>query len=126
MQIDNKGSSLYFALAILAVVFGISLGLSAMLISQIRMTREMGDSVVAFYAADTGIEHALKTIRIDGELGKMEELGEIEVPINGEKATYQVEVSDPGDPEKNCEAENLCIKSVGKYRNVKRAIEIDF
>ncbi len=95
--------------------------MSARLINQIKMAREMGDSVVAFYAADTGIEHVLWEMRIEGELDLE---GVWTIDINGEDATYEVDVTEA--IEEDCEADNFCIKSVGKYREVKRAIEIDF
>ena len=57
---DNKGSSLYFAVAIIAIVLGIVLGTTSILVLQIRTVRNMGNSVVAIYAADTGVERILK------------------------------------------------------------------
>ena len=53
---SQKGISLYFALTIMTIFLAISLGLSTILLSQIKMIRGIGYSVIAFYAGDTGIE----------------------------------------------------------------------
>jgi len=58
-QTTNKGVSLYLALIIMFILIAIALGVSLIIVSQMKMIRGMGDSVVAFHAADTGIERAL-------------------------------------------------------------------
>ena len=84
------------------------------------MTREMGDSVVAFYAADTGIERVLmdRSNPIDAGLD-----GFVKILDNG--ATYELSVKDETHPD--CGADyNYCIQSIGAYKGVKRAIEIKY
>jgi Tfp pilus assembly protein PilX len=56
---SQKGLSLYLAIMIMSILLAIVLGMSAILFHQLKMIGEMGNSVVAFYAADTGIERAL-------------------------------------------------------------------
>jgi len=56
----EKGISLYIAIMILAVLLAISLGLSSILVAQLKMISGMENSVTAFFAADTGIERELK------------------------------------------------------------------
>jgi Tfp pilus assembly protein PilX len=104
----QKGVSLYLALLIMAVILSIGLGVSAILLGQIKVIRGMGDSVVAFYAADTGIERALREGR--GVSGVLE---------NG--ARYEVRFLSPGP---DCPALYYCLKSVGIFRETRRAIEI--
>ena len=58
-SILEKGVSIYLALMIMFISLAIGMGISTILISQIKMIRGMGDSVIAFYAADTGIEQVL-------------------------------------------------------------------
>jgi hypothetical protein len=55
----EKGISLYLAVVIISILLAIVLGLGAILFYQLQMTKEIGNSVVAFYGADTGIERAL-------------------------------------------------------------------
>jgi len=55
----NKGVSLYLAILVMVVLLSIVLGLSTILLIQIRMVGEMEDSVMAFSVADSGIEKVL-------------------------------------------------------------------
>jgi len=55
----QKGISLLFIVLITSFILAIGLGLSALLIQEMKMMSEIGYSVIAFYAADTGIEHGL-------------------------------------------------------------------
>jgi len=56
---------------IMFILIAIGLGISLIIVSQMKMIRGMGDSVVAFYAADTGIEHALYDKRRKGGTGEV-------------------------------------------------------
>jgi len=53
---SQKGISLVFTFFIMVIILAMVLGISIILISEIKMIRGMGNSVVAFYAADSGIE----------------------------------------------------------------------
>ncbi len=55
----QKGVSLYYAVIITSLLLAIVFGLSTILISQIKILKEMTDSTVAFFAADTGMEKIL-------------------------------------------------------------------
>jgi hypothetical protein len=55
----EKGVSLYLTILILVILLAISLGISTILSGQLKMIGGIGKSVVAFYAADTGIEEIL-------------------------------------------------------------------
>lgn len=77
------------------------------------MMRKVGYSVIAFYAADTGIEEVLK----------MTTPGNIpETLLNSAK--YEVSVNASTSPD--CNASNYCIKSTGSYKETRRAIEITY
>lgn len=56
---SEQGVSLYLAVIIMSILLAIVLGMSAILFSQLKMVGETGSSVIAFYAADSGIENAL-------------------------------------------------------------------
>lgn len=55
----QRGVAVYLAIVIMFLLLGIGVGLATILIGQIKIMSGIGDSVVAFYAADTGIERAL-------------------------------------------------------------------
>lgn len=118
---SQKGISLYLTLIVMALLLAMVLGLSAILVRQIEMMRRIGDSVIALSAADSGIERAL----YDGLSPRPYYSGY----LNG--SSYKVKVTQPlggnirGIPrDPNCPASLLCIRSVGKFRDVKRAIEV--
>jgi len=71
----------------------------------------IGNSVVAFYAADHGIE-AVMVMDTPASITETE-------LANG--AVYEVTVIDSSDP--SCSADNYCISSIGSYKNTKRAIQ---
>jgi hypothetical protein len=55
----QKGISLFLTIIILAILLAISLGVSTILFGQIKTIGEIGKSITAFYAADTGTERML-------------------------------------------------------------------
>ena len=109
---SQKGVSLMFAIFILTFVLSIGLGISTILVRQVKITREIGYSVIAFYAADSGIEEVLL----------MAAPTPTSDSVNG--ASYDVQVENGGAG--SCTASNYCIKSIGSYKNTRRAIEIQY
>jgi len=142
---NQKGISLILAVIVLSVILAIVLGLTTILVTQIRIVRGMGNSVVAFYAADTGIEQALKVIA-DGivndhypslslDNGAAYEIGiaccdfsEHPDYCEFDPAVRQCNIidtdSDWPQTDKDCDATRYCIRSVGTYQGVKRAIKV--
>ena len=129
----NKGSAIYFSLVVLTIILGIILGLSSMLISQIRMVRGMEHSVVAFYAADSGIEEALNIIRARLPNQCLAHSGTSSISLNGATSTYQIIVRDGTQaqtrdpsciPHPDCGRPHYCIRSDGNYRGIRRAIKV--
>ena len=113
---NSRGVSLFLAVFIMSVLLAISFGISGILIGQIKTMSEIGYSVVAFYAADSGIENVL----MDRESPSY--IPETTLP-NG--ATYEVFVAE--EDTENCSDDlNYCIKSIGSYQKTKRAIEIQY
>ena len=114
IDIKQQGIAVLFTISILSVILAISLGISTVLVKQIRTITEIGYSAIAFYAADNGIEEVLlMTDPVDI----------LEISLDGtqcEDYCYEVSV------DSNCEAANYCIKSVGTYKGTKRAIEIKY
>jgi len=70
---SQKGISLILTFFIMTIILAIVLGVAAILVSEIKIIRAMGNSVVAFYAADSGIEKTFyfdrKRIPSGGERG---------------------------------------------------------
>ncbi|MBU3942977.1 hypothetical protein KKA24_03275 [Patescibacteria group bacterium] len=107
---NQKGVSLYISIMIMAIILSIVLGVTTILLGQLKVIKGIENSVVAFYAAETGIEQVLMNrvapVNLNGALS------------NG--ATYNVDVSS------GCGAANFCIKSVGNFRNAQRTIQITY
>lgn len=117
----EKGVSLYFSILIVIIVLAIVLGLGTILMTQIKMVGEMGDSVVAFCAADTGIEAVLFEGSDATTSGSYSDTLD-----NG--ATWEAAVVNPGGSEGGVECpastNNFCIYSRGSYNNSQRAIRV--
>lgn len=58
----SEGSALLVALVIMAVLLTLSLGVSELLISALRDSRNLIETTKAWYAAEAGIEHALLSV----------------------------------------------------------------
>jgi len=106
----QKGVSLYLAIMIMSILSAVVLGLISISISGIKIARGLENSVMSFYAANTGIEHSLYNIRKDAGTGVVSD--------TLEETSYGVTVGVDG--------EETTIKSVGNYRGTKRAIEVNY
>ena len=102
----KKGVSLYITILILSILTATLLSLVSISISQIKIIWATGNSVRAFFAADSGIEEALFRARQQGDFSDFS--GEVN------EALYQVDISI--GPE-------LVVESIGSYRETNRAIE---
>jgi hypothetical protein len=56
---NQKGVSLVIAFFIMTIILAVILSITILLYSEIKMIRNIGNSIVAFYAADSGIEKVL-------------------------------------------------------------------
>lgn len=112
----NKGASLYFTLVILNVLTAVVLLLVNISVSQIKITGISADSMLAFYAADSGAERVLRAIAKEGYTpseanpcppfiyeGNLENGAKYEVCVPNSTTTIQ---------------------SKGTYRSVQRKIEL--
>ncbi len=107
---QKRGISLYLVIVILAILMSVSLGLISLTVGEIQIAGGVGNSTVAFYAADTGIEKALYDKLVSGGAGQVS--GTLD---NG--ANYSTEVQEFASSTK--------IYSTGNYRGVWRKIEIN-
>ena len=117
-HLSQKGVSLYLALMIMSVLLALALGISSIFLGQAQTLRQMGYSVVAFYAADTGIEEVLVN-----RAAPSSTCTDVSPCALGNGADYFLTITAAGP---NCSAYNYCIKSIGEYQGVKRAIEISY
>lgn len=154
LQFSNqRGISLLFTVLITSLILAVSLGISALLIQEMRMMGEIGYSVIAFYAADSGIEEAIYDLyqssspipehpgHLDGAyyktLAKCCHFSFVDKCSFGDPDDPEEErpicplgienigSNDPNDPD-YCNTTNYCLKSAGSYKEVKRAIEIKY
>lgn len=89
----QRGLTLYLSIIIMAILLALVLGLTAISVTQLKMTRGIENSVVAFYAADTGIEQALKAIIYDREVDLVSSYnGTIDIGAGPNNPTYWADV----------------------------------
>lgn len=120
----EKGLSLYLALVVMSILLAIILGMSAILVSQLKVIRKIESSVIAFYAAETGIERVL-TYRAGDPAVDFTECSDEDNACSVGEAEYYVQIlrGNEGD----CPIiKSYCIQSVGSYSNVKRAIQVSY
>jgi Tfp pilus assembly protein PilX len=119
----EKGSrgavSLIMAMVVLSVVLAIALGSSFIISSGLMASSSHSDSVVAFYAAETGIEQALfdhKTMEPSAQRcgAGWTSFGVAQYCLNVTETTL-------GDYLTISK-----IQSIGEYKNARRSIEISF
>jgi hypothetical protein len=137
-KLSQKGVSALFAILILSVMMAIVLGLSTIVVTQVRTVKGIGDSLIAFYAADAGIEYMIKII-VSGDTPAAHE-GPVQL---GNNASYTIDTfccnpaysscvatCPPGLSVKNdCAAPRYCVKSTGIYSAIptstRAAIEVE-
>lgn len=113
LESSQKGISLYLAIMIMTILLAMALGVSTILLSQAKTIREMGDSVIALYAADSGMERELYEKNPAGT--------KYSGSLDG--ASYNVSVIASGA--EGCPAvANYCVKSVGIYGETRRALQV--
>ena len=112
----NRGVSLLLTILIMALVLGISLGVSTILVQETKMIREMGESVVALSAADTAIEKVAMNLENPSEFQEC-----FPPPYND--ICYEVKVLTPGP---DCQAGSYCLRGTGSYKEIKRAVELKY
>lgn len=125
---SQNGVSLYLAIAILAILLGIALGVSSILFGQMRTISSLGYSVVAFYSADSGIEQELYERNPAGSAyACFVDLDGVAATTCSNISTCPANLTAPADACYQVTVITLTqIRSFGYYREVRRAIEISF
>jgi hypothetical protein len=122
-MLSIKGTILYFAIVILSVIFTISIGLSLIIFGQIKIQREIGHSVIALCAADTGIERALYEIYTTTTANPFpfSFSGNLD---NG--ATFETNAYASSSGQCGTSTLYYCIKSRGTFKETTRSIDASF
>ena len=155
---SEKGIALLFIVLITSLILAIGLGLTALLIQGMRIMGEIVYSVVAFYAADSGIEaavydlyqHLASPAPTHSNSSDIADLGDAQYDTQAKCCHFEFgecSFGDPNDPEDGipicplgienigsndpddpdyCKTTKYCLKSLGSYQRVKRAIEINY
>lgn len=79
---NQKGVSLIIVFFIMIIVLAVVLSISALLYSQVKVIRNIGNSVISYYAAESGVE---KVLYYDRQV----------LPTNGESCGPDVECASP-------------------------------
>lgn len=118
----QKGSALFFSLIILAILLAIVFGISTIIFLQLQSVAQAGESVIALCAADSGIE---KTLYDRKYYSFPNELPPASSDTFSNGASYQTTIYAPGDPECPLETALFCVKSIGKFKEIKRGLKVN-
>lgn len=113
-QKSESGVSLIFTILFLGILLSTGLGIANLMLKEIKISSNIGYSVPAYYAAETGIEKILYIDRKGSGLSVGDkENGNLSVGSKFETEVTQI------NPE-------IIIKSVGIYNKVRRGVEVDY
>ena len=115
---QQKGIALYYSVMVITILLAIALGLNTIFLGQVKTVRTTGYSVLAFYAADTGIEEILENRTTPNSI--CTELSPCTLANNTQ---YFLVIENPGS---TCSADNYCVTSVGICKEVRTGIEITY
>ena len=114
---NQKGTTLYFAIIIMSILLAAVFSLGTVVLIQLRTIKGMGDSIIAYYAADSGIETAL----YNGKSSLPDDIAATST-WSGGFASFEILISASSSPE--CSGEWYCISSIGKYLEIERRIKV--
>lgn len=114
-KIDNRGVSLLLTLLIMAALLAIGLGVSRLSVGEIKITREVPKSIIAYYAAEAGVERAIYEERVGGGASTTPECSQA---LDNNSSYGILEIDRVG--------ESVYIRSVGCYQDIRRAIEVNY
>lgn len=110
---SQKGAvSVLLAVLVLSVISTIIIGVSSLMIRQVRMSGQTGRSVIAFYAADSGAERCLYEVRKNGAAN---------CPYSGVSLDFDTRAKYTTD----YDGSNT-ITSKGEYMGISRKVELSW
>jgi hypothetical protein len=104
--------SILLAVLLLSILLVIGLGISLLMLQQIKMSGQVGRSVVAFYAAEAGTERCLYEVRKNGAVSCPFTNVSLDFDSNA-KYTTSYNGSDT-------------ITSIGQFKDTSRKIEVSW
>ncbi|SRR4030042_4584770 len=110
----QKGAALLITILVMAALLSIALGIARLSIGEIKLVRDIPNSMIAYYAAEAGVERAL----FEEWQGSGAEDRPICSVILNNNSCYGITVDDTGG--------TLKIKSTGSYLTTNRSIEVSF
>jgi hypothetical protein len=112
---NEKGASLLLTILIMSAILSIAIGISKLSLGEIKISRELPHSFIAYYGAEAGIEKGLYTDLVDAiPQGTASDFsGSLNADI-----TYEVTFTGVSP--------NRIITSSGLYKETKRAIELTY
>jgi len=122
----QKGVSIYLSVLILSFILSIALGISAIFVTQIKEATKMGDSVIAFFAADSGIERILWKDNVCWN-NNPPCLSPCNSNCAGLQSGTRIDYQFPlgTDYSYTVQSEGNGFKAIGIYKGTQRAIEIN-
>lgn len=91
---NKEGIIILLVMVILSALFSISIGIFNVVLGELRISGEIADSFVAFYAADQGIE---RTLYLDRGEGLSDGYVEEKDLTSGSGGCYKVRLTKSGD-----------------------------
>lgn len=122
----TKGTALLMTILILTVILSIAFGVASLMLGEMKLSKDVPNSLKAYYAAETGIERKLYEIRKNSDFNDIGNPADLSNCSYGTLGVFCLESSD------NCYSVNVIqgtpniIKSYGCYKGVKRAIEVNY
>lgn len=110
---QQKGSSLLLTLLVMAAFLSIALGISKLSFGEIVLSKDQPKSVIAYYAAESGVECQMYSDRTE-EITCPNTC--LDPPTNS--VCYQLNVSGA--------TPNRSIKSFGSFKDIIRAVELTY
>ena len=114
----QKGVSLYFAVIVMALMMAIVLGITSIIIYSLKTVKEIGNSVVSLYAADTGIEKALYDDK------QYRETNGVPIPAGSYSDSLEY-ITPTSSYVVNFDEGVIHATSTGSYIGIQRAVNID-
>jgi hypothetical protein len=134
----QKGISIVLIVLIVSFIFAIALGINSISYQQAKTMNSLGLSVVAFFAADAGAEKQLYSLfkedpvtlsftdQVFAASFRAAYTTSVTCQDNDPSLCFVGASAQPITPDPNCDADNFCVKSVGSYQGIRRAIELQY
>ncbi len=120
----KKGFILYLSLILLSLLLLMSLSLSQIVVFQSKILQTIGKSVIAYYAAETGVERGLYEYFVNNQNPPFSASSPVD------SAQYSVifhsPSPNPNDPCPQDVYKEICIISTGKFLDIQRTVSANY